>query len=181
MPDQFWEEHWKLLESEGRMKMQPAEPLVKEIIKVVKVRNTAFDVGAGTGYYTIPLSKIFKRVFAVEMNEKMIEVLLKKLKEHGIKNVGIIKSKEPPLIEFNVDFVLFANVLHEMDEALRKQYLIWASKANSICVVDWKEDSELRPERWVDKIEVTKILRDIGFTTKEIEIYKHHYVIFAIR
>ncbi|RLI78995.1 class I SAM-dependent methyltransferase [Archaeoglobales archaeon] len=177
----FDHRHWRILESEERRKMHPVEPLIKEIDKIVANKNVAFDIGAGTGYYTIPLSRIFKRVYAVEMNEKMVEVLIRRLEEEKVKNVGIILTDKPPEIDFGVDFILFANVLHEMDEELRLDYLRWAKMSNSICVVDWKKDARFGPPPHVriDEEDMAKLMEEIGFDVQHLDIYEQQYVLFG--
>lgn len=178
----FSHKYWKILESEERRKMQPVEPLIKEIDKIVENKGTAFDIGAGTGYYTIPLSRIFKRVYAVEMNEKMIEVLTKRLDEEGVKNVGIILTDKPPKIDFKIDFVLFANVLHEMNEKLRLDYLKWA-KSNFVCVIDWKKDAKFGPPAHVriGEKDMVKLMKNVGFKVQSLEIYEQQYVLFGVK
>ena len=179
----FNHKHWKILESEERKRIQPVEPLIKEIEKFVKNRCVAFDVGAGTGYYTIPLSKIFRRVYAVEMNEKMIEVLRRRLDEEKVKNIGIILTNKPPEVDFKIDFVLFANVLHEMDEKLRLDYLKWAKKSNFVCIVDWKKDAKFGPpiQVRIDEKDVAKLMEEVGFDVQRLEIYEQQYVLFCVK
>ena len=178
----FDHKNWKKLESEERKKMQPVEPLIDQIDKIVAKKDVAFDIGSGTGYYTIPLSRLFKKVYAVEVNEKMVELLVKRLRKGEVKNVGIIVAEKPPDVDFEIDFVLFANVLHEMEENLRRRYLKWASNA-TICVVDWKKDSNFGPPRHVkiDESEIIRILEGMGLFTKKLDVYKHHYVIFGLK
>ncbi len=179
----FDHKHWKILESESRKKIQPTKLLIDLIDEMLDKKDVAFDIGAGTGYYTIPLSFIFKRVFAVEMNEKMVKILIKKLKEEGVKNVGIIVDDKPPNIDFDINFVLFANVLHEMDANLRFNYLKWAKNADAVCVIDWNKDAEFGPPKHVrvDESEIIKILKEVSFDVKKLDIYKYHYVIFGFR
>ena len=49
-----------VLESEGRKKILPVEPLLKKV-KTLEKRDIAFDIGAGTGYFTVPLANLFSK------------------------------------------------------------------------------------------------------------------------
>lgn len=49
--------------------------------------NAFIDIGAHVGYYTIRLAKYFKKIYAVEPNEKIASTLLINLALNDIKNV----------------------------------------------------------------------------------------------
>jgi len=67
MPHKFNPRDWHILESEWRRRILPVEPLLKKVSKLNK-KDIAFDIGAGTGYFTVPLAKVFKKVYAVEIS-----------------------------------------------------------------------------------------------------------------
>jgi protein-L-isoaspartate O-methyltransferase len=169
----------EILESEVRRRIEPVEVVIEKIEKLER-KEIAVEVGAGTGYYTVPLSKIFKRVYAIDLSLKMAEKLNKKLSELKIRNVGIIVAEKPPKLDFPIDLILFANVLHEMDEP--KEYLEWAKQANRILIVDWKKAKmEFGPpyEERLGEEEVLKMLG--GFEVVEVDVNSlaYHYLILA--
>ncbi|AAB89062.1 MULTISPECIES: class I SAM-dependent methyltransferase [Archaeoglobus] len=127
-----------ILDSEWRRKIFPPEKVVEFIESLRPKKNVLFDVGAGTGYLTIPLARVFKKVYAVEISEEMAEVLRRRVEEEGLLNIGIIVSEKPPEVDFRVDVVLFSNVLHEMDNP--EEYLEWASRADYVVVAEWKKE-----------------------------------------
>lgn len=175
MPHRFSHEKAEILDSEKRRKFFPPEKVLG-ILEEIKIRKeVAFDIGAGTGYLTIPLSRIFKKVYAVEISPEMIDILSKKLKENGILNVGIILSEKPPMVDFDVELVVFSNVLHEMDSP--EEYLCWAKRARYVLVAEWKkEKSEFGPP-----LEERLSLEDILLMCKDYDVVKilelpYHYV-----
>jgi SAM-dependent methyltransferase len=167
-----------ILESEGRKKILPVEPLLKRLERL-ETKNVAFDIGAGTGYFTIPLARIFKKVYAVDVNPKAIEIISKK----GAKNVGAILSEKPPEIDFDIDFVLFADSLHEIED--RKGYANWVKeRSKSFAVIDWRRDActnfgpPLKHRIEID--EVFELFGDV-FDLESIDVYECHFFVFGIK
>ncbi len=143
----------------------PKEVVVEEIRRIRGLRrNVAFDVGAGSGYLTVELAKIFKKVYAVERDWSIAEKL-----RGAARNVGIIVSETPPPVDFEVNLVLFSNVLHELENPA--EYLRWAAKADFTVVVEWKADSPLGPRRKIDVKELQRYLTLLSL--RELE---HHYI-----
>ncbi len=174
MPHRFDPKHWRILESEWRKKILPVEPLIKKLESLPK-RDVAFDIGAGTGYFTVHLAKLFRKVYAVEVNLEMAKILASK----GLKNVGIIISEKPPEIDFKIDFVLFADSLHEID--CREEYVEWCCKhADSVAVIDWKKDCEFGPPDRLDEGYVKSLLERC-FDVENIDAYECHFFLFGTR
>ncbi|MBE8539273.1 methyltransferase domain-containing protein [Geoglobus acetivorans] len=168
------------LKSEKRKKILPVDVFEREVIRRVQSRENAVDYGAGPGYFTIPLAKHFKRVYAVEANREMIEALRGELEMLKIKNVGIILSETPHEFDFPVDFVLFSNVLHEVDDW--KGFLKWASKAKVVCIIEWKKiEMDYGPpvEERIDEKEMENALRENFRFTERLPIYSHHYTLMG--
>mgnify|MGYP000737017587 CR=1 FL=1 len=138
MPHVFDPKKAHILDSEWRKRLFPPDEVIRfiESLKGLK-KNVAFDIGAGTGYLTIPLAKIFKKVYAVEISLKMAEILRKRLTDEKVSNVGIIVSEKPPEIEFDINIILFSNVLHEMENPA--DYLAWSKRADFVVVAEWKK------------------------------------------
>lgn len=167
-----------VLESEWRKRILPVEPLIEKI-EILKDREIAFDIGAGTGYFTVHLAKMFKRVYAVEVNPEAVKILANK----GVENIGIILSEKPPEIDFEVDFVLFADSLHEIED--REGYVEWVKRhAKAFAVIDWKrnECTDIGPplKHRIDEDEVIGFFED-AFELERIDAYKCHFFVFGVR
>jgi len=163
-----------VLDSEWRRKIFPPEKVIGFIESLRPKKNVAFDIGAGTGYLTIPLARVFKKVYAVEISEEMARILRRRVEEEGLPNVGIIISESPPDLNFKIDVVLFSNVLHEMDNP--EEYLEWASRADYVVIAEWKkEDMEFGPP-----VEERLSLEDIKRLSKlnlvKSEELSYHYL-----
>ncbi|HIH69690.1 class I SAM-dependent methyltransferase [Methermicoccus shengliensis] len=165
------------LESEHRKKFFPAEKVVEVIESIDELKkDVAFDIGAGTGYLTLPLSKTFKKVCAVEISHEMTAKLRERLAKMGVKNVEIIVSDKPPEVDFEIDLVLFSNVLHEMDDA--SGYIEWARRASYIVVAEWKKIETPRGPPLEERMGVEELKRMFsGFELIKLdESLPYHYI-----
>ena len=174
----FRPEKKHILESEGYRKILPVEPLISIISEMEVKKDVAVDVGAGTGHFTIPLAGIFRKGYAVEISMEMAEYLIKKAHGMGVKNIGVIVTEKPPELE-KADFILFANVLHEVDNP--EEYIEWASKiGNVVAVIDWKEDAPFGPPA-DERIPEGKMIEMLGrfFDVERREVYRYHYFLLG--
>jgi ubiquinone/menaquinone biosynthesis C-methylase UbiE len=79
---------------------------------------TVCDLGAGSGYYTVRMSRLVGptgKVYAVDIQPKMLEILARRLKSEGIGNVVPVLSSEddPKLPPKSQDLILLVDVYHE--------------------------------------------------------------------
>lgn len=160
------------LESEFRRKILPVKPLLDFISAIpLEKRKVAVDVGSGTGYFAIPLSRYFEKVYGIEISEEMAFYLANRMKEEKINNIGIIISDEPNL-GFEVDFILFSNVLHEVDKP--EKYLRLAH-SKLIVVIDWRTNSEFGPKEKIPEDVMVRMMENVGFRIERIDAYRYHY------
>ncbi|WP_457752309.1 class I SAM-dependent methyltransferase [Thermococcus sp.] len=141
----FYPAYASELDNPERRKVLPIKEVLRYVLSLNMERNVAVDVGAGTGYLTVPISWVFKKVYAVETNPKMMELLRENLRERGIVNVETLLSSTPPEIPERPNLVAFSLSLHEVGDW--KGYLRWASKADYVLVIEWCADSRKGPPR----------------------------------
>ncbi|MBB6218127.1 ubiquinone/menaquinone biosynthesis C-methylase UbiE [Anaerosolibacter carboniphilus] len=75
------------------------------------------DIGAGTGIFSFPATEISNDdVYALEISDKMIEVLSSRMAERNIKNLKVKKVDSDILpVESNIcDMAIMVTVLHEI-------------------------------------------------------------------
>lgn len=91
----------------------------------MKSDDTVADLGAGVGYFTIPIAKHSDHVVAVDIEPKMLEMLKENANHEQITNIEYrVSDLEHIQLEDNtVDKIIVAFVLHEvpnLDQALNE-------------------------------------------------------------
>lgn len=87
------------LDNPQRRKALPIKEILRYVVSLPLERGVAVDVGAGTGYLTIPLSWTFRKVYAIEADNKMSELLRRNLGMRGVENVEVLLTDERPKAE----------------------------------------------------------------------------------
>lgn len=107
------------------------------------------DIGAGTGYFTLPIASAVGpsgRVFAVDVSPEMLERLHVRLAEAGILHVERIQAEASAthLPTASCHCVFLANVWHEFDDhpAVLAEARRILRPAGRIALLDWRPDVE---------------------------------------
>ncbi|PLR82194.1 SAM-dependent methyltransferase [Bacillus canaveralius] len=111
----------KLLDTKRKELIDP-----EQVISLLGLRknDAVADLGAGNGYFTIPLAKETNDVvYAVDIEPKMLELLKERASKENLKNIQFIESdlENINLKERSVSKAVVAFVMHEipnMEKAL---------------------------------------------------------------
>ncbi len=99
----------------NRARLEEKKIIHKLLLSNISHNYSVFEIGCGTGYYTLKLSEICKRVTAIDISNGMLAVLMQKLSLHKIKNVEVIE-KDFKEMDFNIyDVVFSAGVIDYAD------------------------------------------------------------------
>ncbi len=176
----------KSLLAHERREWQDPEKIISQIN--VKKDMTVADLACGPGFFVIPLAKAVGRggkIYAVDRSQVMLEYLRSSL--HRSKTdpniVKIIEAdvSRTPIPSASCDVVLFANILHDIDDPnafLEEVKRI--SKANAtITDIDWRNiDNGFGPplEIRMSEKKAKRILVESGLKfVKNIDPGPHHY------
>ena len=86
----------------------------------IKPGDAVADIGAGTGFYTRRFAKLVRdkgTVYAVEIQQEMLDLLTNKMADLKIYNVKPVlgTTTDPKLPKASVDLILMVDVYHEFD------------------------------------------------------------------
>jgi ubiquinone/menaquinone biosynthesis C-methylase UbiE len=104
------------------------------------------DLGCGPGFFTLPASELVGptgKIYAVDVQQEMVDDLRTRLAQQGITNVAVRRSSElePSIPQRSVDLALLAFVLHEIDQ--RSSFLLAAKRllreGGRIAVIEWEK------------------------------------------
>lgn len=103
------------LERTDREREEAPDVLVQNL--ELSATDVVADIGAGTGYFTFRLSAqvLEGTVFAVDIQEEMLEIIQKKMSSRGVDNVVPVMGEidDPRLPESSIDLVLLVDSYHE--------------------------------------------------------------------
>ena len=140
---------------------------------------TVADIGAGTGYFAIPLAQAIGpegKVFAIDLQPEMLDLLRKKIEGHGSpRNISLLQgtAESTTLPPASCDLVFIANVWHELPDhaAALREFRRVLRPDGALAIVDWRPDTEHPPgppiEHRIDAAEVRRKLEESGWKVEE--------------
>ncbi|MCX9084350.1 MAG: class I SAM-dependent methyltransferase [Candidatus Methanoperedens sp.] len=161
-----------ILDDPERVKfLDPASILEKLDLKEDMVLA---DLGCGTGFLSIPAAMRVKKVFSLDIQEKMLDILKEKIKTERITNIEVLHSGESsiPLSDISVDIIVMANVFHELEDrfSMLKEVNRVLKKNGRLIIIDWKKmEMDFGPplQERLDEKEVIDTCSENGFTIVE--------------
>ncbi len=175
------------LEDPDRQKWLP----VQDVLAALDLRPgmCMADIGAGTGYFTLPAARAVGpqgRVFAVDLQPEMLAKLRGKLS--GLSQVELIEGSahQSNLAEASCDRILLANVWHELDDhpgALDEVKRILRN-GGRLAILDWRRDVDHPPgppldHRWALERTVETLKRNGWSIDRYAHIGAYRYIILA--
>jgi ubiquinone/menaquinone biosynthesis C-methylase UbiE len=158
-----------------------------EVLEAMALHSgeTIADVGAGTGYFSLPLAQAVGpqgKVYAVDAQEEMLSLLRQKLDEFTLPIIELIHAEadNTGLPAFSCDHVFAANVWHEFNDhaAVLREFVRVLKADGQIAILDWRTDvlPDHGPplEHRLDWFYAVDALRSSGFqkvTTSNIGLY----------
>lgn len=141
----FHHEHAAKLDDPDRARWLPTADVLARLDLRAGIRVA--DIGAGTGYFTLPLAAAVApggRIFAVDMQPEMLDLLRKKLEGLAPDAVELVhgEATRTTLPDASIDVVFVANVWHEIDDlpsALREFARI-LRPGGRLAILDWRKD-----------------------------------------
>lgn len=153
----------------------------------MRVYQHIADIGCGPGYFSIPLAKYAfdGKIYAVDVQQEMLDALEKRTKEVRLSNVNLLLSAESeiPIDSNTLDGAILVNVLHEASRPvdLLKEAHRSLNKGGWAAIIDWrKEKMEIGPPVSVrmERDKAVKAAESAGFKVQSVyDLNEWEYII----
>ncbi len=171
------------LEDPQRKVILPPE----EILSLIGLRQGMHfaDIGAGTGYFSIPASSIVGskgHIYAIDILDELLEYIQNKINKNNIKNISLHKSTEYEisLTEESIDMAFLSLLIHEIEDKV--QYLDMVQTlmkpGGSIIIIDWRKKEMKRGPSLNHRIsleEVKELLAKSKFEKINAKQYNEYF------
>ncbi|AQQ54667.1 class I SAM-dependent methyltransferase [Planococcus lenghuensis] len=175
-----------VLLSEERKALLPPDTVIDQL--AIRPTDRVLELGAGNGYFTIPLAKRMPEVVtAVDIQPEMIALLKRQAEKEGLDNIAYVESslEEIPLGANTADKILAAFSIHEADDlnrAVREAKRI-LKPAGQLLIIEWESVMTQNGPPFLGKIpieEIVPVLQLNGFDVKVTRLNPVHYAIHAV-
>ena len=162
------------LERPEREKEENSSTLIRNMN--IQPDDVIADIGAGSGYHVFKMAPMINKgqIYAIDIQEEMLNEIQKKANNKGVQNVNLIKGgeKSANLPENSVDKVLMVDVYHEF--SFPKEMMASIKKAlrpnGKIFLVEYRGEDPLIPILKVHKMtekQAIKEMKTAGFKLME--------------
>lgn len=161
-------------EGYNRDSWQKPEQVIQSL--EIQPRHHVADLGAGGGYFTFRLVKAVGaggKVYAVDVDQGMIEYLKKRTSEEGHRNLEVVLAKydDPLLPEGGVDLIFICNTYHHIEDrvAYFKRVKRYLRPGGRVAIIDFNGKG------WLERMFVHVVPRDVIRSEVEAAGYRLQY------
>lgn len=139
----------------------------------VKPGQTVCDLGSGDGYHTLWMAGVVGetgKVYAVDIQKEMLEMLQKRAEGRGIKNIisALGTPWDPKLPPASQDLILLVDVYHEFShpEHMLKAMRTALKPDGRMVLVEFRSEDDhvpIKPEHKMSKAQILKEILPMGF------------------
>jgi SAM-dependent methyltransferase len=135
----------------------------------IKPGDCVADIGAGTGYHTRRMAEQVGpsgKVFAVDIQPEMLELLQKQAKAAGLTNVMPVLGtvSDPKLPPASLDLVLMVDVYHELEfpYEMVRQICVSLKPGGRLVLVEFRGEDPKVPIKLLHKMMETQVRKEMG-------------------
>ena len=167
----------KRLLSKDRMARQPLEPILSRLKP--EAGQTWLDLGAGSGFMTLPLLEQGCHVIALDLSEEMLDYLLSRVPEDLLPHLelGVAAAPPLPLEDASVDNVVLINVFHEIPDhsGAAREMLRVLRPGGRIHILDHRRDSDQGGSPKKDRLDPAEVEEAFGREALETYMEPSYY------
>ncbi len=169
-----------------------AEEAPSKLIRALKLKpgQKVADIGAGSGYLSFPMAKLVApagKVYAVDIQQEMLDIIQQKAKENGIKNVVPVLGTitDPKLTKNSIDLIIMVDVYHEFDHPWEMTTAMVRSlkPGGRLVFVEYRQEDPNVPIKLVHKMSEKQVKHEMSLHplkwVKTLSILpRQHIIIF---
>lgn len=174
----------KHFESKERDVWQKPDEVIKFLGNLKE--KIVYDIGAGSGYFSLRLSGKAKKVVAADINNDFLNHIREKIKEKNISNIEprLIPEDNPGIKKNEADVILMVNTYHHIDNRVEylKKIKEGLKNGGELVIIDFfKTELPVGPpvNHKISMDEIIKELKEAGFKNMEInaELLEYQFMI----
>lgn len=153
------------LERSSREREERTDLLIERL--PLREDSVVADIGAGTGYFTFPVARraIKGRVFAVDIQQEMLDLLAERSAREGVNNVVPVLGTvdDPGLESESIDLAFIVDAYHEFSHPKEMgQALARALRPGGYLVlVEYRQEDPTVPIKELHKMSEAQVKKEI--------------------
>ena len=153
------------------------EEKVSKLIKNLKLEPTdvVADIGAGSGYHVFRMAPQLTEgeVYAVDIQQEMLDVMKSRMEERGIENVKLMKGSEQStnLPANTIDKILMVDVYHEFSfpKEMAESMKSALKPDGQIYLIEYRRENDWIPIKKVHKMTEKQAIKEFEAAGFELE------------
>jgi ubiquinone/menaquinone biosynthesis C-methylase UbiE len=154
----------------------------------LKENSIVVDLGAGTGFYSVLAAHLVPmgKVYAIEVQKDLVEIIKNKAKHAHVKNVEVVwgnieKIRGTKMADKIADAVLLSNVLFQVEDKANtvEEARRILKDSGRVLLIDWSDSSSLINQKKINiipKDKIREMFEKKGFVfVRDIDAGEHHY------
>jgi len=146
------------------------------------------DFGAGTGYFTSKLARKCSIVYAVDIQQEMLDINAKQMRNKNINNVKFILgfTDRTGLPKNSLDLVILVDVYHELENPLEIMNDIKSSlnQTGKVALIEYRKEDPTVPIKPLHKMSVEQVVKEMRQVNLKLhsniqELPRQHMLIFS--
>ena len=146
------------------------------------------DFGAGTGYFTSKLARKCSIVYAVDIQQEMLDLNAKQMRNKNINNVKFILgfTDRTGLPKNSLDLVILVDVYHELENPLEIMNDIKSSlnQTGKVALIEYRKEDPTVPIKPLHKMSVEQVVKEMRQVNLKLhsniqELPRQHMLIFS--
>jgi len=152
--------------------------------------DTAADIGAGTGYFTLPMARQVGpegRVLAVDIQPEMLGIIADRVAAEDLNNVEMILASEadPRLPAGSVDLVLMVDAYHEFSypREVMEGIVAGLKPGGQVVLIEYRGEDPTVPIKTLHKMTAEQAIAEMAAVGLEWEanrdfLPQQHFLVF---